>query len=232
MDHFNWIAKRPFKSQAIHFLNQYWDELSGEAEHVWEYYLGFKEMDAKDKACDLDEFYAHKFLETFGQTMTALELRNALKDIDVNHDHRMCLLEYLMFRYKKSLDEFMGRKTNIEIPTEEKDALPEDLVKAITALQTVQTEIERIEKKKSDLEEKAQLGGVKGNTAKQELFELLNNDPTELNAALLKAEAAMRKVTNSKDAGSFGKGQIWFMNRELEEAKKYQPKGGKAKKKK
>jgi hypothetical protein len=231
MDDFNRVAKRPFKSQAIFFLNLYWEECFSDAEKIWEYYQGFKDLDPKDKACDLDEFYAHKFLESLGQTMTALELRNALKDIDVNHDHRMCLLEYLIFKYNKSADDLLGRRSKVEIPLEEKADMSEDLVKAITALQTVQTEIERIEKKKSDLEEKSQAGGVKGNAAKQELFELLNNDPTELNAALLKAEAAMRKVTNSKDAGSFGKGQVWFLNRELEEAKKYQPKGGKGKKK-
>jgi hypothetical protein len=230
MELFNWIAKRPFKYQAIQFLNHYWDDLSKEAEHIWEYYLGFKEIEPKDKACDLDEFFAHKFLEQFGQTMTALELRDALKDIDVNRDHRMCLLEYLLFRYKKSLDDFIGRKTHVEIPAEEKEHMSEDLVKAITALQIVQTEIEKIEKTKADLEEKSQAGGVKGNAAKQELFQLLNNDPSELNAALLRAEAALRKVANSKDAGSFGKGQIWFLNRELEEAKKYKPKGATTKK--
>jgi hypothetical protein len=224
MNKFTEAGHQPYHKQAIIFLNAYWDELADKADDIYEYLQGFKHLDEKEGGCDLDEFYAHKFLESLGQTMTALELRSALRQIDINNDHRMSLLEYLMFKFEKGVDDLIAKSPSgtIDLDVE----LSPDLVKAINALSVVQAEIARIETKKRDLEEKSAKGGVKGNTAKQELFELLNNDPTELNAALLTAEAAMRKVTKNKDALNIGQGQLWYMNKELEEAKKYQPKGG------
>jgi hypothetical protein len=234
MNEFNRWAKKPFKEQAIIFLTVYWesDHMEAKAEHIWEFYHGFKALDNQPKACELDEFMAHKFLENLGQAMTALELRAALKEIDINQDHKMCLLEYLMFKYEKKVEDFVERRNKI-LEEEKKEAEAEsqdpDMAKALAALDAVQTEIDRIEHLKHELEEKSLLGGVKGNAAKQQLFELMNNDPTELNAALLSAEAAVRKVTKNKPPTAGTNGQVWFMNRELEEAKKYQPKGGKKK---
>jgi len=54
----------------------------------------------KGKAGDsIDEFEAHKFLESFGETLTVIELREKLRKIDVNNDKRMALVEYLLFKY-------------------------------------------------------------------------------------------------------------------------------------
>jgi len=219
MERFSTFAKEPYHQQAITFLNAYWSEFDGKTDDIYDYLQACKKLDFADAGCDLDEFYAHKFLEQFGETLTALELRNALREIDVNLDHRMSLLEYLIFRYHKTVDDLINNLDFDCVPTPE-------LIKAKEALAAVQAEIAKIEKQKSELEAKAKLGGVKGNTAKQELFALLNEDPTALNAALLTAEAAVRKCLPPGAKKGVLYGEIWYMKREIEEMKKYKPKGG------
>jgi hypothetical protein len=50
-------------------------------------------------------------------------------------------------------------------------------------------------------------------------MQLLKADPTDLNRALITAEAAVRKA-----GGAIGPpGSMWWMCRELEEMKKYRP---------
>jgi len=220
MDRFSTLGQEKYCDQLVFFLNAFWVECGADAEKIYGYYQGFLALDTrKDDGCDLDEFYSHKFLENYGETLTALELRNAMRKIDINHDNRMCLLEYLLFRYEQAVQELLNRPQQSEGAV-----MTPELIKALAALQTVRAEIRKIELKKAELEERGSKGGVKGNAAKQELFALLNTDPTELNAAVLTAEAAVRK------AGGSGKvispGLVWYMERELEEAKKYKPKGG------
>jgi len=161
---------------------------------------------------DLDEFWSHKFLETVGNTLTVMEMRAALKEIDVDNNKRMSLLEYLIYRYKQTVKELLSRPQGTN----------EDLIKAQEALQAVQSEIRKIESKKSELEEKSAGEGVKAMQAKNELEQLLKKDNTELNKAMFTAEAAVRKA--SKQGGSTAQGALWWLERDLEEAKKYKPK--------
>jgi len=53
---------------------------------------------------------------------------------------------------------------------------------------------------------------------------LLKADQLPLRKALISAEAAFRKAQKSKDVEA--QGTLWWLNAELEEAKKYKPKGG------
>jgi len=82
-------------------------------------------------------------------------------------------------------------------------------------------EMQKIENEKNELEEAASGSGLKAVKAKNELAQLLSRDLTELNKALITAEAAVRK------AGGTGKecppGTLWWMQREIEEMKKYKP---------
>lgn len=89
----------------------------------------------------------------------------------------------------------------------------------------MQAEINKIEKRKAELTAVANgPAGVKANAARNELEQLTNTDPTALNAAVLSAEAAVRKA--QREGGKDAQGTIWWATRELEEAKKYKPKGG------
>jgi len=161
---------------------------------------------------DLDEFNAHRFLENLGETKRVVELRESLRAIDLDFNKRMALIEYLLFRYKQTITELLSRPQGTN----------EELAKAQQALDQVSAEIEKIENKKRDLENKSKGSGVKATQAKNELAQLFNSDPTDLNRALLTAEAAVRKA--QKLGGTAAQGAIWWVNRELEEVKKYKPK--------
>jgi hypothetical protein len=215
MTQFNKAASRPYVKQAIFFLNAFWVEHGKEAEKIWDYTHAMIAMDTekKDLGCYLDEFSAHKFLEKFGETMTAIELRNKLRQVDINNDKKMALLEYLLNRYDEKVEVMMER------PQDTND----ELEKAKLALEQVIAEIGKIEAHKLDLENIAAGGGVKGNAAKQELFKLLNEDPLELNKMVISAEAAVRKA--KKMENNVCMGAVWWLERELDEAKRYKPKG-------
>lgn len=50
----------------------------------------------------MDEFEAHKFLEGRGETLTVKDMRDRLKDIDLDSNNHMAFIEYLLFKYKKT----------------------------------------------------------------------------------------------------------------------------------
>jgi len=231
MDRFNELSLQKYSDQAVFFMNAFWNECGDDAEKIYGYYQGFLALDTKkEDGCDLDEFYSHKFLENYGETLTALELRDAMRKIDINHDNRVSFLEYLLYRYAQTVEEMLIRPQGTVYSQELIDAL-RALSQAREEIRKVEAIKAQIEAKRSALEKQSQAGGVKGNKAKQELFALNNEDPTELNAAILTAEAAVRKaeaaVRKAQDTGEkIAPGLTWFMERELEEAKKYKPKGG------
>jgi len=185
----------------------------------------FEELDIDKKAegCSLDEFSAHRFLQAISETKTVKEFREIIRETDLDFDKRIALLEYLLFANKKSIADFLAKKPPLEPAT---NGNPE-LMKAAQALNEVRTQINKIEDRKNTLDKESELGGIKGTRAKNELQQLLSSDPTELNRALLTAEAALRKVQKQTGSSSSGEpvppGTMWWMNRELEEMKKYKP---------
>jgi len=228
---FNEVTNKTYAQQAVFFLNAFWPELKEEgAEKVWVFNQKFIDLDKlqygamEEKARaeafpqgwvegnSLDEFWSHKYLEVWGKPLTAIAFRQEFKKIDVNFDKHMALVEFLLYEYKQSVEELLSRPQGTN----------DELVKAQAALEAVQTEIRKIEKKKDELEAKAAVGGVKGNAAKNELEQLLTADPTELNRAVVTAEAAVRKA--QKIEGDTPKGALFWVDRQLQEAKKYKPK--------
>jgi len=171
-----------------------------------------KKPEEWSEGSSLDEFWSHKFLESFGKTLTAIEFRTAFKTIDINFDKKMALVEFLLYDRKQNVDELMKRPQGTN----------EDLERAKVALKEVQTQIDAIEKQKGALEKKAAGSGVQANAAKNELEQLLTKDNTALNKAVLSAEAAVRKAAKNKT--DTPQGALWWLERELAEAKKYKPK--------
>ncbi len=86
-------------------------------------------------------------------------------------------------------------------------------MKAQKALDNVNNEIQKIEKKKAELEAAAAGSGVRAMQAKNELSQLLTQDPTDLNRAMLTAEAAVRKA--QKNGTGTAHGAVWWIEREL-----------------
>lgn len=113
------LTKMTHTEQAIWYLNGFWNDGGEEnAEMIWEacHYMMELQMgrkilygsrqkedpdDVKEKN-DIDQFQAHRFLEHFGETKTASQLRTELKTIDLDKDNRLCLTEYLISRFGKT----------------------------------------------------------------------------------------------------------------------------------
>ncbi|KAL6071241.1 putative TolA family protein [Balamuthia mandrillaris] len=214
LERFKEVIARRYKDQAIFFLNAFWAECRNDAEKVWQSVEKFQELDLerKKEGNDLDEFNAHRFLEFWGETQTVVKMRDMLRELGLNRHKRMSLIEYLVCKYGQTVHELLSRPQGTN----------EELVRAQEALEAVQTEINKIETRKAELERLAQGSGVKAMQAKNELSQLLTQDNTALNRALLTAEAAVRKA---QKAGGEAQGALWWLERELEEAKKYKPRG-------
>lgn len=108
---FEHVSHLNYKEQAVWFLNGFWDadkgNLAQHAERVWSWHRLFCTLDTHASSprgsggSELDQFLSAKFLEKTEQTLTSLERKAALKEIDVNNDGKMALVEYLMFVFRK-----------------------------------------------------------------------------------------------------------------------------------
>lgn len=101
------LTRMKYVDQAKWFLNGFWTSgAEQEAENIWKYTNKFIELDPnKKEGNELDEFWSHKFLESLGETLTVIKLREKLRQIDVDANGKMALLEYLLFKYNKTVPE-------------------------------------------------------------------------------------------------------------------------------
>ena len=101
------IVEKKYADQAVWFLNGFWEEMEAQAEDVWKWVELFGQLDQEKHAdgCELDEFWSHKFLESLGETMTVIEMREKFRTIDVDFNKRMSLIEFLSYRFKKTIQE-------------------------------------------------------------------------------------------------------------------------------
>eukprot|EP00727_Mastigamoeba_balamuthi_P008630 m51a1_g439 hypothetical protein (736) ;mRNA; r:71195-76891 len=277
------LSGKPYKDQAVWFLNGFWDEFGGQAEKIWKFVECFVALDPeRTNGHDLDEFWSHKFLEGLGETMTAIELRERLRQIDVDNNKRMSLIEYLIFSFSKSahdvltapqgsnkeemdaaqamvdaaqaaLDEVMRRleeQRQVEAPFKKADEENK------AALAELQAQEDAYKSKIAELEGKMQTGGtVARNRAANELEQLKAQDPLPLARAKLNQAASCKKAEKArapfleatqrveaavadaetkfrqasecleevKRKGGVPRGRIWWMEREMEEKRKYLP---------
>jgi len=138
------LTRMKYIDQAKWYLNGFWTEgAEQESETIWKFVQKFIELDDKKKkeGCELDEFQAHKFLESLGETLTVVSLREKLRKIDLDCNGKMALLEYLCFKYSKSV------KQIIEAPQgdnqDEINEAAEKLQAVQDALMKVQTQLEQ-----------------------------------------------------------------------------------------
>jgi len=160
------------------------------------------------------------------EMMTAIKRKQELREkVDVNFDGRVSMLEYLLYQYMAFANpaDFCVRSMGM-------DEHPE-IRKARLALEEVNKRVRAFEAEKARLEAEALLPGVKGLAAKNMLAQLENNPlKEELNASLIKAEAAVRIASKMFGGGkpvnldghkiAPTEGAIWWMNKDLEEKKK------------
>jgi hypothetical protein len=93
-----------YKDQAIFYLNAFWTGgADQEAESVWNTVKDFISVDHRKgkNGNELDEVLSHHYLQKVGRTLTAIELRNELRKIDLDANGEMALCEYLLFLHKR-----------------------------------------------------------------------------------------------------------------------------------
>jgi multidrug resistance efflux pump len=273
------LCAKPYKEQAVWFLNAFWNEFAGkEAEAVWDYVVQCAALDdKKESGNELDEMKAHRFLEKLGDTHTVLQLRAALRKVkalgEAERPKTVPLTHYLVFRYEvdwvrlvnaaqgENAEEIARAQAQVKEAQENTAKAQEEARKAAAAqleLELALAEVKRQEderdRKTKDLTEKSETGGVVSrNKAKAELSQHLAEDPLPLRKAKITLEAAVKKAEKATKAaedarekaeaslasaeaylhelsarGGSGQGAIWWMERELLEARKFMPqkKGG------
>jgi len=160
-----------YSEQSKAFLNAYWNEYQGDCEQVWTWTHQFIALDHENgkEGHDLDEFNAHRFLEKLGETRTIKDLRDELRDIDMDFNRRMALLEYLLFHYRKTISDFIRRPQGDN--TEEIQQAQDQLDQAQAALDIARTAFEHASAEADKAREKAELSAQ----AEAELKAALND---------------------------------------------------------
>lgn len=257
LEAFSKASKDPFATQAQFFLNAFWEEYSSHAEAIYTIaWALIKKADMTHKGTmyvhlyqedsDLDFDMALHFFELLTNyfadkknakdvatyplmvpiEMTAVHRKKELRDkVDVNFDGRVSLLEYLCYQFGASPKMLMERSMAA-------GDLPEEVLKALAALEEVNKRIRLYEAEKQRLTDESALPGIKGLKAKNELAQLNAGVLWEnLNVALITAEAAVRiakrkyGVAADAQAGQGGaaagaqnirtNGTLWWLDREL-----------------
>lgn len=166
----------------------------------------------------MNHIQAADFLQKNGKTRTASERKAELSDVDIDSDGYITFIEYLLLHYKVMILTEFYKRYEIE-PDEDLSQdgvglanvgyklVDELLHMPIGMNPQIEAAIEAFMERKKAREERIQLltlkaeaGGVKGLSAKQELTILESGDDTELNRIELTLQAAKRKA--AKQHGS------------------------------
>ena len=153
----------------------------------------------KKTGSDLDKFWAAVFLEKCDKAITALERKQALVEIDSDSNGRMACIEYLTWKFKKSvsqvvnspqgdnsaaiaaaqkkLDAVMAQLNDCENKLEAQKKAKEDNEKAIAQLKQAEADLQtaQAELEAAIQELKAQEAAYK---AKCDALEATINDPS------------------------------------------------------
>jgi len=107
----------------------------------------------------LDEFNAHRFLERLGETKTVKQMRDELREIDMDFNKRMAIIEYFLWRYHKTVSDFLSKPQGGVDPEElaETQRLVEEVNRALLVSQAAAEEarLREAEAKRDEDEAKA-----------------------------------------------------------------------------
>jgi len=185
-------------------LNGFWkDGAEQEAENIWNFSNKFAELDPKKKeGNELDEFWSHKFLESLGETLTVVKLREELRKIDLDANGKMALLEYLSFRYNKTVQQVIDspqgdNAEEINEASAKLQAVQDALVELSTQLEE-QKQVESQLKQTLDHQKKALENQRREEAAQKQVVEELRVAEAAQNKALEEQQAAEEVVRNAE----------------------------------
>jgi len=242
--------QKTYKDQAIWFLNGFWGSPVGpeDANKVWDWVKKFIELDLMGperkgaEGNELDQFWSAKFLEDVDTAMTSIARKEAFKKIDQDHNGKMSTIEYLIWKYNKSLQETVdapqGTSPELERAQQSLARLQETLKELQAAVDELKKQEDAYNNKINELNAKANdpnATTVNRNKAANELAQVKSEDPLPLRKAKITQEAAVRKVEKEmketralidqlKGKGGVAPGALWWLEREVFEADSRLPK--------
>eukprot|EP01094_Clydonella_sp_ATCC50884_P030361 TRINITY_DN989_c0_g1_i1.p2 TRINITY_DN989_c0_g1~~TRINITY_DN989_c0_g1_i1.p2 ORF type:complete len:268 (+),score=105.16 TRINITY_DN989_c0_g1_i1:34-804(+) len=212
-DRFAALAEKSIEEQQELFLKSFifalgddWREVSRLAKMFADY------LRDTGSERDLNPAAAAEFLQKNGKTRTALQRRDEIRDIDLDMNDRIAFLEYLCLHYKAMiLQEYYKRHQQEPEEDLSNDGIgitgvgPKIMEELFTMPAGLSPELEaaieefyaqkRARQAQMDsLRAKADAGGVKGMTAKNELAQMEGADTTEMNRMELTLEAAKKRA--------------------------------------
>jgi len=226
----NLISKN-YKDQAVWFLNAFWESIGkNENERIWGYVKKLSELDLDkhDEGNGLDEVRTHKFLESFGETLTVMAMRENLRQtgaIAANDRPKLVpIIHYLLFRYnvdwhqlvncsgdkseemikaQKLIDEVSAAFRELDRQAQEARTIEAPFKAAQeevdTALADVKSQEDTRNNKTELLKKQSEEGGVvQQNKAKAMLAQHLAEDPLPLRKAKVTLEAALKKAEKAR----------------------------------
>jgi len=205
-------------------LNAYWKRFAEkDSEQIWNYVAKMNELDMErhENGYELDEMMAHRFLETFDQTMTVRAMRDGLRNVGIEKVRFVPLTHFLIFRYsidwhelvnasqgdnqeevalaQKKVQQVQAAFVEVQATAKAAKEREAEAKKAKEELQAALAELKAQEdaynNKTQDLTRRSEEGGVVSrNKAKAELAQHLAEDPLPLRRAKINQEAAVRKA--------------------------------------
>eukprot|EP01098_Paradermamoeba_levis_P012570 TRINITY_DN5532_c0_g1_i1.p1 TRINITY_DN5532_c0_g1~~TRINITY_DN5532_c0_g1_i1.p1 ORF type:complete len:251 (-),score=115.73 TRINITY_DN5532_c0_g1_i1:23-775(-) len=193
MNQFKELMAKSIDEQAKAFLRAFVMDFQGKFSQVLDLVEEFRPFASADGT--MDEMQAHLFLEKKGEATTVVAFREKLKQIDLDFNKKVSILEYLLFKYNKSLKQLFEAK-----PSAHLIKLLED---SIAQYQAVFKEKQEREQKIAELEKVIAQGGKEAAKAKAELMALKSHDPAkdtanEINALANKLKAK-RALANPEE---------------------------------
>lgn len=196
-----------FLKSFIFDLGDDWKKVV-ELQKKFETYL----RDLGESETELNALQAADFLQKNGLERTGLQRKEEVRDIDLDNNDRIAFVEYLLLHYKCMILTAYQKRTETTLDVDMSlngvgitgvgkelleelltmpAGLPEELLNAIEEF-TSKKKARDLKQKK--LQEKADMGGVKGLAAKNELAQLASEDLTDMNRIELTLAAARRKA--------------------------------------
>jgi chromosome segregation ATPase len=222
IERFNELSKMPFRAQMIWIMNGFYAKTKATQKDFMERaWLAKEKMIALDKLSDkkngheLDVFWSAKFLEDFETAITAIQRKQALKEIDQNSSGGLSLIEYLTWKQKLSIKDVVSAPQGTSPELEEAQAKLNQVLDALEKVRQALAELAKLEAelkaavaaleaeqklyddKCKALEVKiaaSDTSAMQKSKAQNELAQLKAEDPLPLRRAKITQEAAVRKV--------------------------------------
>eukprot|EP01104_Vermistella_antarctica_P010706 TRINITY_DN2875_c0_g1_i1.p1 TRINITY_DN2875_c0_g1~~TRINITY_DN2875_c0_g1_i1.p1 ORF type:complete len:286 (+),score=99.45 TRINITY_DN2875_c0_g1_i1:98-859(+) len=107
------VARKTIDEQTKFFLREFVLDFKGNFEQVLDIAEDFRKWAPKDQqqTCgSIEEFQAHRFLESRDETLTVKALRDYLSQVELGAHHPVAVIEYFLYKFQKSAAELFAPK--------------------------------------------------------------------------------------------------------------------------